>query len=287
MTFTIPIIPIIIVSSITIIVIASRIIGKAILNSNLRLEQQEQNRKLEREKKAAEQSQAQLLEDLALFHVPWLEAYEGCRKLESMEGKTRWLRKWIGERIDLPLLKQAAALKLVRQLADQPTTIKRRTQREVERTQEDVEWERTWDIIAPYLDTGGDSGIEWTEEILKSLPKEWFDFWLDIKDYPSRRSLFWQKIGYSSSKSRHPACEVALSTDQATLLARALGGRDGTVIVESYASDLAQFVEMEGEIVSAKKTWKPYSKIEFDKYDSKIEFDKYDKIRYENMMNFW
>lgn len=115
------------------------------------------------------------------------------------------------------------------------------------------EYEQILVLLAPYLDTG-DSSSRIDDYILEDrLPREWYEFWKDLIHYPARRRLFIEKVTTTVTRGRkdlHPVTQVPLTSKQATLLARALGGNDPDD-VNRYASDLSQFVVMEGENHSA------------------------------------
>ena len=179
---------------------------------------------LEKTECLARREREQLAEKEAieeLFHHPWNGAYRVCASAETREGAQLWLEKWIGEQSYLPAISIKAAEKLTSKVTGSLA------------------------MLAPYLDTGYSTYRDSSDCNLEQiLPKEWFELWKEIKDYPSRRMLFMTK---RNSKPPHPVFHVPLTSEQAALLARALGGGCETK-TEFYASDLARCVAMTAEI---------------------------------------
>ena len=172
----------------------------------------------------------ELAEKKALFLYPWDTAYEACRDTGTWSGAQNWLRKWIDEQSSLPHLSVAAAEELMSHVSN--------------RKNKD-EYRACFSMVAPYLDTGyaphrdfGDYNLE------QQLPEEWFKFWKELKDYPSRRSLFLEKLARYKDQPPHPVFHVPLTTEQAALLSRALGGGNETV-TNFYASDLTGCISIE------------------------------------------
>lgn len=184
---------------------------------------------------AAEKA-ANLRKKQDLFRCPWDEAYDACRTTATWQGAQHWLRKWILEQDDLPSLTTKAVEELVEHLAEK-----------------DSFEEKAWfELLSPYLDTGNDTYRNISDCNLRDqLPTEWYDFWKELKGYPSRKMLFMQMIGKHEEDGFmvHAATEVSLTSDQAALLCRALG-HGNRIDTAFYADDLAKFVRSTTKDVS-------------------------------------
>lgn len=204
------------------------------------------NQRRERERRVAE-TEAELTE---LFPYPWRDAYDRIYELDTYPAGRLWLSEWLRNHVLLPTLTIEAIEKLVDGLVDTD-----------DKAQND-QHEAILKDLRPYLDehNEGEVGRSQTRrldvpqrdefaELRDALPRVWYDFFMELRNYPSPRSLFLKKIGWGGGANtpRHPACEVPLTTEAAKLLAEALG--EGETEIGFYASDLVRFIKMRTERV--------------------------------------
>lgn len=183
--------------------------------------------------KVAEEKAAELQKKKALFNYPWDKAYEECRT-KSPAGAQAWLRKWIPEQDNLCPISVEAADALIYEV-----------------TGNYGERKEFFELLSQCLDTGCyDTCRNISEYNLRDeLPSDWYDFWKELKGYPSCKMLFMKLIGKFEKTGFmvHAATEVSLTSDQASLLSRALG-RGNVIDTKFYADDLAKFVRGAREV---------------------------------------
>lgn len=175
----------------------------------------------------------------ALLPSPWNEAHHELTRIHDTDDsdinpKSRnFLRHWLAEQENLPRLSSEAVHKLVCLLTFEYCD----------------KWDDCLAILAPYSDvkplaeTENLASEEAAEELLRDrLPSEWYKFWTEMKNYPSRRALFTKRIGKDAKGGErvHSALLFSLTSDQAALLSQALG--NGEKDVAFYASELVKCV---------------------------------------------
>lgn len=201
--------------------------------------------------KAAELRQERLN---ALLPSPWNEAHHELTRIhdadhsEANPRSRNFLRHWLAEQENLPRLSCEAVHRLACLLTFEYCD----------------KWDDCLAILAPYSDiksladeTEKLAREKAAEELLNlrdQLPIEWYEFWTELKGYPSCKMLFAKLIGKHEKDGFmvHAATEVLLTSDQAALLSRALGCGNA-VDTKFYAADLVKFVRAETEVPLIRK----------------------------------
>ncbi len=159
-----------------------------------------------------------------MFPGPWLYIRDQCMKLDNFSARTDLLEDWLQGRPNPPQLSLEAIHKFAKMVVFSRCG---------------CEFTKVLEMLKLHQDR--------TPQLSSSqLPEEWYAFYLELLNYPTR-DLFISKIcGLTTDKSQqHPCCKIPLSSEQATLLANNLARNDKQI--ESYARDLVDFVKMSGE----------------------------------------